>query len=281
MKIIKLFMILILAAFGACVEAKTLNFVLVTDIHYSVVTSDTKDNAKRDAAKVLCCFVERMKEQNPDFVVFLGDNVDKSKPEQIKAFMNDIHSIKSPYYLVVGNHDSYKYSGMGREDYAKLISSYNPHQRKYSANYVFYPSPDVAALILDSTSSGMPGTHGYFSENTLKWLDKTLAENKNKKVILFQHVPIVEPMKNKESHNILNAKEYREVVDKYDNIIMIASGHYHRFRAEEDEKGIYHVSVPELYNAPYEYLQVQIKYAKKPFQKAKNFKFDGAIKQAL
>lgn len=280
MKFIKLFAIFMSLFCALSVNAKTINFTLVTDVHYNIPASDIAKGKKADAAKVLKCFVARMNEQNQDFVVFLGDNIDKAKPELLKGFMNEIKPIKRPYYLVVGNHDSYKYSGMDRKQFADIVSADSPYQKKYQSNYVFHPSSDVVGIVLDSTSAGMPGTHGYFSEDTLKWLDNTLTEYKNKKVIIFQHVPIKEPIKN-ESHNILNADEYKKIIDKHDNILMIASGHYHFFAAAQDERGIYHLSVPELLEPPYQYVNVKLEYKKIPFMKASDFKFDGAIREAL
>lgn len=277
MKFLKLFAILILSFAALQANAKTIRFAMVADAHYNqYVTSGKKGNA----TKALRCFVQRMNEQKPDFVMFLGDNIDKSKPQILKSFLADIKPIKRPYYILTGNRDTYKYSGLSREEFADIVSEYSPYQKKYSSNYVFYPTFDIAAVMVDSTSLGMPGEHGYFADNTLKWLDETLTKNKNKKVILFQHVPLI-PATEIESHTILNEKEYKDVINKHNNIIMIASGHYHQFGAVQDDKGIYHIDVPELFEAPYEYVMMEITYDKKPFGKAQNFKFDPVIKQAL
>lgn len=274
----KLFLFFVIMVFCVCpVFAKSFNFAVISDVHYN---DGTAKGAKADAAKILRGAVQRMNEDRPDFVIFLGDNIEKSKEPLLKSFLKTINPIKSPYYIVVGNHDSYNYSGMSREDFGKIVSLHNPHQKKYTSNYVFHPTSDVAAVVVDSVSPGMFGPHGYFTQDTLSWLDETLTKYKNKKVIIFQHVPAKEPVPN-ERANILNEREYFDVLNKHNNIFMIVSGHYHYASAKEDEKGVYHFSVPALYEAPYYYGTMKIQYDKIPFSPASNFKYNGEFKEAI
>ncbi len=257
--------------------AKSVNFAVISDVHYN---DGTGKGPKADSAKILRGAVQRMNEENPDFVIFLGDNIDKSKEPLLKGFLKTISPIKSPYYIVVGNHDSYKYSGLNRERFGQIVSAYNPNQKKYTSNYVFEPSAGIAAIVVDSVSPGMFGPHGYFTQDTLSWLDKTLEKNKNKKVIIFQHVPAFEPVAN-ERANILNEREYLDVLKKHNNILMVVSGHYHYASAKQDEKGVYHFSVPALYEPPYYYGTMTIKYDKAPLASPSNFKFSGEFKEAI
>ena len=50
---------------------------------------------------------------------------------------------------------------------------------------------------------------------------------------------------------------------------------------KRDDRGIYHISAPALYEAPYYYYELQIKYDKKPFLKPQNVKIDGTAKPAI
>lgn len=280
MKILNIFLILCFTLGAYSVEAKTIRFAVGSDLHYSIVKPNSPTNAKSDAPKVLNGFIDRMNEEKPDFVMFLGDNIDKSKPDILKSFLDQIKRIKRPYYIVIGDRDSYKYSGMSREDFAKMVSTNSRYQKEYKSNYTFNLSQDVVGIVLDSTSMGMPGTHGYFSADTLSWFDKTLTKNKNKKVIVFQHVPFYEPVEN-ESHNILNFSEYNNVYKKHKNIAAVVSGHYHELAANQDEKGVYQISAPALYESPYEYLIIEVTYDKLPLGEMKNFKLNGTKKIAL
>lgn len=274
-KFLAFFVVFVLAI--APVFAKSVNFAVISDVHYN---DGNAKGAKADAKKILKGAVQRMNEERPDFVVFLGDNIDRSKSPLLKGFLTAISPIKSPYYIVVGNHDSYKYSGMNREEFGKIVSDYNPNQKKYTPNYVFHPTSDIAAVVVDSVSPGMFGSHGYFTQETLSWLDETLKKYRNKKVIIFQHVPAFEPVPN-ERANIINEPEYQDVLKKHNNILMVVSGHYHYASIKQDEKGVYHFSVPALYEEPYYYGVMRIDYDKTPLCAPANFKINGAFKEAF
>ncbi len=282
MKVLKgLFFFLCIALFVSTVpaDAKTINFAVVSDVHYTVIT-DTDNKKYSNATKALHGFVDRANENDYDFVIFLGDNIDKSKPQNLKGFLNIIRHIDTPYYLVMGNNDVHKIGGMSKEEYLKIVSENNRYQRKTKGSYYFCPTNDVIVIVLDGVSSGMPSSHGIFNEKTLKWLDSVLEKNKNKKAIIFQHVPYREPFYSPDKE-ILDKNEYAAVIRRYDNIIMICSGHYHKEFAQKDDRDVYHVSAPALYEPPYYYLDMQVKYDKLPFAKAKNFKIDGNAKPAI
>ncbi len=270
-----LFIVMLCAPFCS---AKTLTFSVGSDLHYSLISpNNTKKNV---SPKVLSCFIDRMNEEKPDFVVFLGSNIEKSKPEILTSFLERIKRIKRPYYIIAGNTDTYKYSGINREDFAKIISQHSKTQKKYNTNFYFKPTSDIVVIGLDSTSLAMPGNHGYFSTDTLTWLDEILTKYKNKKVILLQHVPYFEPVKDN-SRNILNSLDYASVINKHSNILMIVSGHYHHFSIKEDSKDIYHISAPALIEPSYDYLRIKVTYDKLPLLKPGNFQVNVEKKPSL
>ncbi len=259
--------------------AKNVKFAVTSDIHYTVATD--ADNGKySNSTKALRGFVDRVNENDYDFVIFLGDNIDKSKPVNLRGFLNIIRHIKTPYYLVMGNRDVHKISGMSKEEYIKIVAQNNKYQKKFQNSYYFCPTNDLIVIVLDGVASGMPSEHGIFTTKTLKWLDEVLTKNKDKKALIFQHVPYKEPYESPEKQ-ILEKNDYAAVIKHHNNILMICSGHYHKEFAQIDEKGVYHISVPALYAAPYYYYDMQVKYDKFPLRKAKNFKIDGTAKPAI
>lgn len=253
--------------------AKTINFAIASDIHYKTTTTPT------DNQKALNGFVSRMNENNYDFVIFLGDNIDKSKEKELVSFLNIIKQIKSPYYLVMGDKDVHKISGMDKKKYIEIVAKYNKNQKKTQSSYTFKPNKDITVIVLDSVSSGMQTTHGVISAKTLSWLDATLTKNKNKKVLIFQHVPYYEPYA-KQAYDILDKQEYKAILSKHNNILAVISGHYHKEFAKDDN-GVIHYCVPALSENPYYYVESTLKYKKLPLQKAKNFTLNGVVKPAI
>ena len=282
MKIKFIFKILFILAFLFPItdaQAKTIRFAVVSDVHYSAVQNpESKDFT--NGAKALGGFVKRANENKYDFIVFTGDNINKSKISNLTGFLNKVKDIRSPYYIVLGNRDAHKISGLAKDEYIRIVGQNNRHQKAKSGSYYFYPSSDVIAIVIDNVSTGMPSSHGMYTDKNLKFLDTTLSKNSNKKAIIFQHVPYVEPYEDS-SRNIINRQDFKAVIKRHDNIIAICSGHYHREFAQKDEQGIYHISAPALYLPPYYYYEIQISYDKKPFSKAKNFKLDGNAKPAI
>ena len=261
--------------FQNTVLAKTINFAVASDIHYK-----TSNDSNTIQEKALNGFIDRVNENNYDFVIFLGDNIDKSKQKELESFLNKIKLIKTPYYLVMGNKDVHKISGLDKKDYLAIVSKHNKYQKKATNNYAFKPTSDVTVIVLDSVSSGMPTNHGIFSKTTLSWLDETLEKNKRKKVLIFQHVPYLPPYE-KEGHSILEKQEYKAILSKHKNILGVISGHYHKEGFAYDGSGVGHYCAPALSESPFYYVDAQVKYTKPLIFKGRNFKIDGTVKPAI
>lgn len=273
--------LLVFSAFciSQSLEAKTLHFAVTADVHYSV-EQDKNNKNYTNGAKALSGFVSRMNENKYDFVVFDGDNISKSNEQNLRSFLNTVKSIKKPYYIVAGNRDVHKISGLAKPEYLKLIEKYNKNQRKSAMSYYFYPNNDIIAIVIDGVSSGMPSTHGVFNQKNLKWLDNVLEKNSNKSAIIFQHVPYYEPS-DKLSYQILEKAEYTAVLRKHKNVLMIVSGHYHKEFKTVDDYDVTHISVPALFEEPYNYTEITVSYDKKVFQKMKNVKIETISKPAI
>ena len=101
-------------------NADVLEFAQVGDIHYTL-----NDTYKE---KYLHFLSLSLKKKYPDFVVFLGDNVEKSKEENVIGFMRSIHSIRLPYYLVLGERDAHALGGVEKETYLDIVTTFNRNQ---------------------------------------------------------------------------------------------------------------------------------------------------------
>lgn len=257
------------------VIAKTINFAIASDINYKI-----SNDGNTLQEKVLNGFIDRVNENNYDFVIFLGDNIDKSKQKELESFLNKIKAIKTPYYLVMGNKDVHKISGLDKKDYLTIVSKHNKYQKKATNNYTFRPTADLTVIVLDSVSSGMPTNHGIFNKKTLSWLDTTLEKNKRRKVLIFQHIPYLPPYE-KEGYDILDKQEYKAVLSKHKNILAVISGHYHKEGFSYDGSGVGHYCAPALSEEPFYYVDAQVKYTKPLIFKGRNFKIDGTVKPAI
>lgn len=261
--------------FSSQVFAAQLKFAQVTDVHFSSSGIQQQQNS-RDVSKtkqVLQWATRSLNNKKPQFVVFMGDNIDKSNEDDIIEFLQIVKDLKMPYYLAFGNHDAHSNAGVSKEDFWNIVRTYNKHNKSKVGYYTFSPNSNFLCVVLDGAVPFSPTAHGIYSDEQLKWLDKVLKKNKNKKVMIFQHFPLIDPDENP-THTMLYKEKYKEVIDKHNNIISISSGHFHTKKITIDEKGIYHISSPALVTPDYVYDFITVDYTKIPFQKVKINKID-------
>ena len=256
-------LIILLICLFAClqVNAKQLKFVQVSDVSFS--SSEASSNKQ-----ILELALKSINMKKPQFVVFLGNNIEKSKEKELTEFLKTIKTLKMPYYITLGSSDAHKLSGMSKEDFWKTVNKYNKNNKSKKTYYLFNPNKEITGIVLDGAVPYMQNSHGIFPEEQLSRLDKELSKNKNKKFMIFQYFPVIEPYDNP-SYTVLNKEEYKNVIDKHDNIILISSGRYNKSKVTTDEKGIYHISSPALSKPNHVYDIVTIDYSKIPFGKIK------------
>lgn len=247
------------------VYAKSLKFVQVTDTHLSV---DGEGNGSRDVSKSVQNLKNTVDSINKmtdiSFVIFSGDNIDSSDEDSLNEFGKITQALNVPYYVILGNHDSYNMGGITKEDYFNIVKQYDKYQKNVRSYFYITPDADSVVICLDGATEYIPSAHGYYPEEELAWLDSVLTKFKNKNAIIVQHFPYLEPVENK-THRIVDPELYADVIKKHDNVFAIFSGHYHCEKITQQD-GIYHVSSPALINEPSSFRVVEINYDKKPYE---------------
>lgn len=225
------------------VYAKTLNVAIVSDSHLK--PSDNPYVFTPSERNVIFAVNSINKNTDVDFVVFLGDNIDKSNVESLESFMNIVKNLNKPYYMVFGNHDAYNAGGVDKEDFLKIIHEYNKRSDKDETSYYFRAGKGFYGLVADGSSYVVPGRHGRYTPELVDELEKLFKHKKRDCILLFQHFPLVDPNDNV-SHTTLDKEYYENMLSKYDNLVLIASGHFHHKKVTVDERGVYHISAPAL-----------------------------------
>ena len=162
-------------------------------------------------------------------------------------FVKIINKLNVPYYIVIGNHDVFKQNGLSKAHYLEIIKNYNYFYKYKKPNYVFKQNGFVF-IVLDGAKEVIPGSNGFYKDNTLSWLDKQLKKYKKDPVIIFQHFPIV-MTKERPTHTVYQKDKYIDILDKHDNVISIIEGHLH-INDEVMRNGVYHITSPTLLSTP-------------------------------
>ena len=227
----------------------TIKFAIIGDCHFS----NQGNYAQRDcmgANDRLFEIIDILNEKGLDFVFSMGDLGDghaKDEAETVfETFKNSIYPVK----FAVGNHDLVMRSqeehmelvGMPAPNYCFSLkgftfivlnpfemSIYSRKEEDRNAYWIFRKqNPDVP----------VQQWPGLFKDDTWSWLEETLenAKEKNEKVILFCHVPVLDLAclrladhsdKNEPLARIIEYDRMLNLMDQYRNILAFFAGHYH------------------------------------------------------
>jgi 3',5'-cyclic AMP phosphodiesterase CpdA len=241
--------------------AEQLKFAQITDVHYKQAGANYGARDVENSGQYLEKAVESLNGiQDLDFVVFSGDNIDDYSKNDLIGFLGITKGLKKPYYVAIGNHDS-NINDLNKKEYFSVVSKYNKNQKMPNSYYYFLPNKEFVVVVIDGVGLH-PSSHGYYPEEELDWLKETLAKFSNRKAIIVQHFPTVEPYERK-SHSVIDPEEYINLLSESKNVIAVISGHYHADGLNEDDNGIEHISTSALVQSPHEYRVVTINYDKK------------------
>lgn len=256
--------------------AKSVEFALVSDTH--LIPSNSETEFTESEKNIIFTVQSINANKDIEFVVFLGDMIDKSNMKSLESFMNIVQHLNKPYYLVFGNHDSYQAGGIPKEDFSKFVHAYNKRQPKVDTSYYFKANSDCYGLVVDGSAYVVPGRHGRYLPEVLTEIEKLFKYKKNNLIFVFQHFPLIPPNEN-ESHYTFETDRYLDLLKKYPNVVLVASGHFHYKNLIIDENGLYHISVPALGSRANSvgsgiYQVVNVTYDKKFRKKPENVKID-------
>ena len=244
-----LFTLLALTLFNSCVNAEILKFAQVTDVHYPKTGSASYNGRNFDfAIKNYNKAIDLINDSDVEYVFFTGDVVDKSFKDVFDNFFSTTSRLNKKYYISLGNHDSNSTNGFTKKDTLEYLKNNTPYQQNSASHYAVL-NENFIAVMLDGSNDIEMDAQGFYSKETLEWLEKILKENPDKKFLIFQHFPLLEPVKDSayvHKHSTRKKGNYIRLLKKYKNIVLIASGHYH-VSCEKEKYGVKHYSTPALF----------------------------------
>lgn len=251
--ILFLFSVLVFLVFtNTKVFAENIRFVQVADAHLTV-GSEYSMNVLKSAVDDI------NKQSGISFVVFTGDNINNPKEENLREFVSIVSKLNVPYYVVLGNHDVYKSNGLSKIRYYEVLRERNLLYPQRKPNYKFTKNGFVF-LVVDGAKEVIPGSVGYYREDTLAWLEKELTKNAKKDVVILQHFPVEYPEGSDNrlrTHRTYKVEEYQALLSKHHNVLAVISGHFH-VNSENMKDGVYHISSPSILGLPNAYKIIDI-----------------------
>ena len=229
--------------------AGSLKFVQLSDVHFLENGSNTTFKMIGESPRLLDDAIEQINEHPElDFVMITGDLIDKPFEKELKAVLPHLEKLNVPWYFTFGNHDRCVGGYLTTLVYLDILRNANENFKFKKAYYSFEPKKNYKIIVLDNIITDSITSNGYIDETQLKWLKKELDSSKNDTVMIFMHVPVVEPFASP-NHRLRNAIVLKQLIESYKNPIGVFQGHYHATKITQHDNVLY-VSTPALVSYP-------------------------------
>ena len=191
---------------------KELLIAQISDMH--IVENNDKNNIQLEKT------IKKINDFQPkiDLIVATGDLTDNGLITEYKVLKKILSKAIPDFYLIPGNHDN-------REN---LLSTFYYQKYLYN-NFLCYTLDHLPVILifLDTLIEGKP--EGEICNDRISWLSKKLLDYKNKPAIIFLHHPPFDTgIWWMDAIGLKGRKKLKKLIEKFDNIEAILSGHAHR-----------------------------------------------------
>jgi outer membrane protein assembly factor BamB/predicted phosphodiesterase len=197
------FILLIFLAIGpmAWGQNQPFRFAWLTDVHI-VRGSESIEDLKKSVRDINAM-------NDIKFIIFTGDISDFGYKEDMLIAKKILDSLKKPYYIVPGNHDT-KWTGSGATAFDEVFGHHNIHFNFGNIEFIGYQTGPIARR-----------GDGYVSPPDLRWIKQQLedAKKKGRTIIPYTHYPL--------NKSISNWYVLTRLFKQYDVRVALA-GHGHR-----------------------------------------------------
>lgn len=230
-------------------STNSLKFAQISDAHFYTGQNNTTYKMIARSGELLDDAIAQINETpNVSFVMFTGDLIDKAYEKELSAFLPHLDNLRYPWYFAFGNHDTMIGGYLTPSLYMQLVNKYNKNYKFEKTYYSFVPQKGFKAIVLDTIIRDRLTSNGLIGGEQLAWLDNEIKNSPKDVILIYMHVPIVEPF-NSPNHRLLDADKIQEVLKKYKNPIGVFQGHYHGAKISQ-EGNILYVSCPSMVTYP-------------------------------
>ncbi len=249
-----------------------IRFAIVSDLH--IALPETIDNSairfhlSQFSIPVLEVVLQHLNTLNLDFLLLPGDLTQDGEIVNHQWLQQKLATLPYPVYVIPGNHDVPSLTG---SDNAIAFNEFPQYYQQFGyqdtskMDYTCEVAEGVQLVALNSNYFNEEGKQlGCLTTAQLNWLENTLAQLKNKLVLLMIHHNVIEHLPNQYKHPLGrrymldNAPQLLSILEKY-QVKFIFTGHLH-VQDIAKYKGIYEITTGSLitYPHPYRVLELSI-----------------------
>lgn len=219
--------------------------LIFTDLHFGGRTENKDKEGINTHGDIIRPDLIKLKEiilqENPDFVMNLGDTINYCSKEEFvdryKEFLEIFSNLPMPVHHIHGNHD------------LKILAESELNGLVQQKDKVSFTYKNIHHIILKAYKANGAISVDY---ETLEWLQEEI-KNTPHKVVIYCHYPISEDKDNLGYYHIYRAhdafvqqsKMLRELFEQSGKILCVLSGHTH-FYYNKTINGIKYVTIPSF-----------------------------------
>jgi hypothetical protein len=188
------------------------------------------------------------------FVVFGGDQIHygPNDKESLDVFRNGPH-LNMPSTSCSGNTEVSPVNSVSISAGRISQSMGSKGSSRSQSSWAFDPVKGVRVIGFDVTADGKP--HGEASPTGLKWLEKELQGNRDKKLIMVFTHQLLRPTTPQDKMPgwslwmVKNSLKVNDILERHQNVRLVVSGHHHVSKVETVGR-ITYVSDPAIVTYP-------------------------------
>lgn len=192
--------LLFLSSQFVALAAKPFRFALFTDMHISVLKPQNTEDLKLAIADLNT-------DSSIEFVIISGDDTDLGDSLSLLETKNTLKTLKVPYYITTGNHDTGR-GNIGSTQFLKVFGSDKFSFSAYGFQFIGFPTGPVKG-----------GKFGHITDADIDFVKTTLNTAHNSSFIIT-HYPLLEG-------DVDNRVELINILHK-SKVNAVLNGHYHR-----------------------------------------------------
>ncbi len=105
----------------------TLKFAQLSDTHYSLIKEDTSYKLLSKTKPLLEDAIQQINNHKKlKFVMVTGDGINNPEKDLLYSFIDELNTLKYPWYFVLGNHDTTTSGYLNKENFVKILQEKNP-----------------------------------------------------------------------------------------------------------------------------------------------------------
>ena len=240
-------------------------FAVVSDPHvglpHTIWDHPSRFHLVEVSIPALELILEQLTHQNLDFLLLPGDLTQHGEKDNHAWLQKRFSHLPFPVYVVPGNHDvpnllpDERTIGLNDFPYYYHHCGYdNPEQLYYSREVL----PGVQLIGLNSNQFDASGQQqGRLDEAQLLWLEKELAHNQDKLILVAVHHNVVEHLPNQATHPLgrrymLENSPVLLKLLKEAGVSLVFTGHLH-VQDVAFHEGVYDITTGSLVSYPHPY----------------------------